>query len=308
MRALITDNVHEVLIEELEANAIHCTYLPKIEQEEVERLIPDFEILVINSKILVDAAFIAKAPLLKIVGRLGSGLEIIDQVYAEKKGIQVFNSPEGNRDAVGEHAIGMLLVLFNNLISAHQDVLSFDWHRELRRGEELKGKKIGIIGFGNTGKAFAKKLAGFEVACFFYDKYLLNEESLYAKQVDLAFIKEHVDIISLHLPYTDETHHFLNQEFMESCKRPFYLVNTSRGKIVNTKDLIPFLKSGKLLGACLDVFENEKIPQYSGEEKEVIIDLSKSQKVLFSPHIAGWTHQSKYKLAKILSEKIVRSL
>ena len=308
MKALITDSVHDVLIEDLEAAGIHCTYLPRISQAELEALIVDFHILIINSKIIVDAAFMNKAPSLKIIGRLGSGLEIIDLKYAEEKGIKVFNSPEGNRDAVGEHAIGMLLSLFNQLNQSHQDVLEFSWDREARRGEELKGKKIGLIGFGNTGKAMAQKLSGFEVDCFFYDKYLENETSPFAKQVSLEFIQEQAEVISIHLPYKPETHYLFNSDFFNKCKKPFYLINTSRGKIVNTMDLLEGLKTENILGACLDVFENEQIEHYTDREKLDFKELAITSKVLCSPHIAGWTNQSKIKLAKILSDKIVSIL
>ena len=308
MKALITDSVHPILMQDLEALGISCTYLPKISQIEVEAIIVDFQILIINSKILVDAAFIDKAPSLKIVGRLGSGLEIIDLIYAEKKGVKIFNSPEGNRDAVGEHAIGMILSLFNQLNQAHQDVLKFSWDREARRGEELKGKKIGLIGFGNAGKAMAQKLFGFEVDCFFYDKYLENETSSFAKQVTLEYVQEHAEVISIHLPYNSETHYFFNKAFFENCKKPFYLINTSRGKIVNTSDLLQGLKEKQILGACLDVFENELVETYSIHEKAMLTELAETKKVQFSPHIAGWTHQSKFKLAKSLSVKIVSIL
>jgi D-3-phosphoglycerate dehydrogenase len=304
MKALITDSVHPILIQDFEAAGVVCTYLPKIAQDEVEDLISSYHILIVNSKINVNAAFIDKAPLLKIVGRLGSGLEIIDLDYAAIKGIKVFNSPEGNRDAVGEHAIGMLLALFNHLNQAHHDVLNFDWDREARRGEELKGKTIGLIGFGNTGKALAKKLSGFDVNCLFYDKYLENETSPFAKQVDLSFIQAHAEIISLHLPYTSETHFWCNESFIKNCAKPFYLINTARGKVLNLEVLLKALDDGQLRGACLDVFENEAIHSYSDEEKSMISALARRSNVQFSTHIAGWTHQSKFKLAKILIEKI----
>ena len=205
MKALVTDNVHEVLLDDLKLAGYDCTYLPKIEQKEVEAIIEDYEILIINSKINVDKTFIDKATQLKFIGRLGSGLEIIDLDYAKSKNIKVYNSPEGNRDAVAEHAIGMLLSLFNQLNAAHYDVVNMNWNREARRGEELMGKTIGIIGYGNTGKALAKKLSGFDVTVLYYDKYLSNYQDDFAQQVDLESIQKNADVISFHLPYNKET-------------------------------------------------------------------------------------------------------
>lgn len=303
-KVLITDAVHQVLIDELEKASYICSYFPNIQQEEVEAIISEYDVLVINSKIRLDQKFIDLAKNLKIVARLGSGLEIIDLVYAKEKGIKVFNSPEGNRDAVGEHALGMLLALFNNLNAAHQDVVNFTWNREARRGEELKGKVIGIIGFGNTGKAFAKKLSGFDVECLFYDKYI-KEESPYAQQVELAEIYKRAQVVSFHLPYNSETHHYFNAEFLNAMEQNFYLINTSRGKVVDSSILVKALNEQKLLGICLDVFENEDAINYTEKEKLLISNLALTNKCLFSPHIAGWTHQSKFKLAKLLLDKII---
>lgn len=304
-KALITDGVHQVLIDDLEQAAYKCTYLPKIEQQEVEEIIADYEVLIINSKITVDKSFINKATKLKYIGRLGSGMEIVDIPYAESKDIKVYNSPEGNRDAVAEHAIGMLLALFNKLNYANQEVKNFIWHREQRRGEELKGKTVGLIGYGNTGKAMAKKLSGFEVEVLFYDKYLENASDKYAKQVELNELLEKIDVISFHLPYNVETHHYFNTDFLKHINKPFYLINTSRGKVVKTESLIQGLESKKILGACIDVFENEKPQTYTNEENRMYEELFSHKNVIVSPHVAGWTHQSKYKLAKILSNKIL---
>lgn len=304
-KALITDSVHQILIDNLSNVGYQCTYLPKIEQQEVEALIKDFEILIINSKINVDKQFIDKAINLKYIGRLGSGMEIVDIPYAESKGIKVYNSPEGNRDAVAEHAIGMLLCLFNQINYTNDEVKNFVWQREHRRGEELKGKTIGIIGYGNTGKAMAKKLSGFDVEILFYDKYLKNEFTEYAKQVDLQDIYNHANVLSFHVPYNKETHYYFNVSFIDKMKNSFYLINTSRGKVVNTIDLIKDLESKKILGACLDVFENEKPNTYNDTEKQLYEKLFAFSNVILTPHIAGWTHQSKFKLAKILSDKIL---
>lgn len=305
MKALVTDNVHEVLLSDLNNAGYEINYLPNIEQNEVEDIIAEYEVLIINSKINVNKVLIDKAVQLKYVGRLGSGLEIVDLDYAALKGIKVYNSPEGNRDAVAEHAIGMLLCLFNQINLAHQDVLNMDWNREARRGEELMGKTIGLIGFGNTGKALAKKLSGFDVEVLFYDKYLKDASNEYAQQVSLEVLKKKADVISLHLPYNKETHYFLNENFIKEVEKNFYLINTSRGKVVNTVDLKRYVKKGRVLGICLDVFENEKTSTYSIEEKDMLKSLLKYPNAVFTPHIAGWTNQSKYKLAKILSKKIL---
>lgn len=308
MKALISDHVHQVLITELESAGIQCSYLPELNQKEVETLIHDYEILVINSKIKINQAFLDLAKKLMVIGRLGSGLEIIDLKAAEQRKIKVYNSPEGNRDAVAEHAISMILSLFNKLFQANRDVIHFNWDREANRGEELMGKTVGIIGFGHTGKALAKKLSGFDVEVLFYDKYLKEEQSEFAKQVSLADIQQQSDIISFHVPYTAETHYFLDEEFIESMQKDFYLINTSRGKVLSQRCLLKALNTTKVKGACLDVFENEKIQSYSVREKEEIAALSKTGKVLFSTHVAGWTNQSKYKLGKILSQKIITAL
>ena len=304
MQALITDQVHQLLIDKLQAAGVKTIYLPNINQKEVEAVIADFDILVINSKINVDADFLAKSKNLKVIGRLGSGLEIIDLDEAHRKGVRVFNSPEGNRDAVAEHAIGMLLALFNKLQDAHRDVIHFDWHREDNRGEELGGKTVGLIGFGNTGQALAKKLSGFDVDVLYYDKYKTSK-SPYAQYADLEQIYSEVDVLSIHLPLTDETKNFFNRDFINNMQKPFYLINTSRGKVLNQEHLLEGLLGEKVLGACIDVFENEQISSYSVKEKEQIAALQATRKVLFSTHVAGWTHQSKLKLADILAQKIL---
>lgn len=304
MQALITDQVHQLLIDKLQAAGVKTIYLPNINQKEVEAVIADFDILVINSKINVDADFLAKSKNLKVIGRLGSGLEIIDLDEAHRKGVRVFNSPEGNRDAVAEHAIGMLLALFNKLQDAHRDVIHFDWHREDNRGEELGGKTVGLIGFGNTGQALAKKLSGFDVDILYYDKNKTTK-SPYAQYADLEQIYSEVDVLSIHLPLTVETTNFLNRDFINRMHKPFYLINTSRGKVLNQEYLLEGLRGEKVLGACIDVFENEQISSYSVKEKEQIAALQATRKVLFSTHVAGWTHQSKLKLADILAQKIL---
>jgi D-3-phosphoglycerate dehydrogenase len=306
-KVLITEDVHASLIENFERLSYIVDYNPDITYEEVKKIINEYEGLIVNSKILVNKEFIDLASQLKFIGRLGSGMEIIDQVYAKTKGIGVFNSPEGNRNAVAEHAMAMLLALSNNIIKADQEVRKFIWHREENRGFELEGKTIGIIGFGHTGKSFAEKLQGWNVNILVHDKYKTGfsnpDKNIYESSKERLLRDS--DIISLHLPLTEETFHYANLEMLSSMKTGSVLINTSRGKILDTKALIEVLKSDHLKGACLDVFENEKPENYNVKEKMIYEDLLKFKNIIVTPHIAGWTKESKEKLSKILFEKIL---
>lgn len=304
-RVLITDGVHPILIEKFEAASFKVDYYTHYTNKEVHENIHLYNGIIINSKILVDKSLIDKAQKLEFIGRLGSGMEIIDQVYAAQKGIKCYNSPEGNRDAVAEHAIGMLLCLFNHLKRADTEVRNFIWEREKNRGIELMGKTIGLIAYGNTGKAMAKKLSGFDVKVLAYDKYLSNFTDKYAEESSLEQIFEEADILSLHLPLTSETEGMIDDNFINRFKKPFFLINTSRGKVLPIKSVLNGLKSNKIMGACLDVFENEKPEKYNLEEKNLYSDLSIRENVLLSPHIAGWTSESKEKLSLILIRKIL---
>lgn len=304
---LITDAVHSDLIDKFRVIGFKVDYLPDITYEEVKRSIKDYKGLIINSKILVDKQFIDLATNLKFVGRLGSGMEIIDQEYAKEKDIAVFNSPEGNRNAVAEHAFAMLLALNNNIIKADKEVKEFIWNREENRGFELEGKTIGIIGYGHTGKTFASKFRGWNVKIMVHDKYLtgFSEADLNVEESTKENILKDADIISLHLPLTIETLHYVNAEFLRSMKKSAVLINTSRGKIINTKDLVEILDQGHLRGVCLDVFENENPKTYSEEEQKLYSQLLKFRNIIVSPHIAGWTFESKEKLSLVLFEKIL---
>jgi D-3-phosphoglycerate dehydrogenase / 2-oxoglutarate reductase len=304
-RVLITDELHPVLIENLENAGYKCDYFTHYTNKEVREHIHIYTGIIINSKIIIDREVLDKGVNLRFIGRLGSGMEIIDVEYAREKGVDCYNSPEGNRDAVGEHAVGMLLALFNNIIRSDAEVRQLIWQREKNRGLELKGKTVGIIGYGNTGKAIARKLSGFEVEILAHDKYLSGFSDEYVKEADMQLIYEKADIVSLHLPLTTETHYLVNDSFINSFTRNIFLINTSRGKIVNTQSLLTALDSGKIRGACLDVYENEQPENYSEEEKKWFTQLFNHKNVILSPHIAGWTHESKEKLASILSEKIL---
>lgn len=309
-KILITDDVHPLLIEGMEADGFHCDYRPEITLEEVRSIIGDYEGLIINSKILVDRVLLDKAPKLRFVGRLGSGMEIVDREYAAVKGVAVLSSPEGNCNAVAEQALGMLLALSNNLLRADREVRQKTWNREKNRGFEIMGKTIGIIGFGHTGSAFAKKLSGMGVKILAYDKYKENYTAgfLNVEAVEMPEIFEKAEIISFHLPLTAETKHLVDLTFINKCKKGVILINTSRGQVIKTEDLIAGLESGDIGGACLDVFENEKPKTYSEREREMYNRLFSFENVVVTPHIAGWTFESKRRLADILLGKIRKAL
>lgn len=276
-------------------------------KEEIENIINQYDGLIVRSRFPIDQAFLKKATNLKFIGRVGAGLENIDEDFAAQQNIILFNSPEGNRDSVGEHAIGMLLMLMHHLRRADNEVRNGVWKREENRGDELKGKTVGIIGYGNMGNAFAKRLQGFEVNVICYD-ILPNKGNEFAQQVTLEDFFSLVDVVSLHTPQTPETMQMINKEFIDQFNKPFYFINTARGKSVVTKDLVEAMKSGKILGAALDVLEFEK----SSFERLVASELPKefqylieADNVVLAPHIAGWTHQSKIKLAEFIRDKII---
>jgi D-3-phosphoglycerate dehydrogenase len=305
-KVLITDDVHPLLIEGLKNRNWEVHYKPEISLAETLEIVGDFEGLIINSKIKVDAAFMERAKKLKWIGRLGSVMEIIDVPLAIQKGIHLISTPEANCNAVAEHAVAMILSLFRNLNRADREVRNRSWQREKNRGEELAGKTLGIIGYGHTGQRFEELLRGFNVKVLVYDKYkqLSNSQGRYVVVKDLNEIKESADLISLHLPLTPETKYLIDKKFIDSCKNSFYLINTSRGKIVKTLDLLEGLRSGKIKGACLDVFENEKPADFTEADKLLYDDLYKMDQLVLSPHIAGWTFQSKKKIAESILEKL----
>ncbi|MCS7037577.1 MAG: NAD(P)-binding domain-containing protein [Saprospiraceae bacterium] len=303
---LITDDCHEALLIGLERLGYRCDFLPEITPAEVAGCISEYEGLIINSKIRVDSALLQRALRLRFVGRLGSGMEIVDREAAASRGVAVVSSPEGNRNAVAEHALGMLLALLNHLIRADREVRRRIWRREANRGFELSGKTVGIIGFGHTGSQFARKLAGMEVQVLAYDKYKTDYASdmPWVRETDLRTLQQQADIISLHVPLTEETRYLVDASFIQQCKPGFLLINTSRGACVKTLDLVEALETGQVGGACIDVFENEKPETFNPEEAALYERLYGSERVVLSPHIAGWTHESKQKLAEVLLKKI----
>lgn len=306
-KVLITDAVHPVLSEGLAAAGYICDNEPNISSAEVQERIGGYQGLIINSKILADRHFIDKANRLEFIARLGSGREVVDIPYAESRGIRVYFSPEGNSNAVGEHALGMLLAFANNLLRGDREVRQKIWNREQNRGFELKGKTIGIIGFGHTGPAFARKLKGLDMNILVYDKYRRNlkKELGHIHETDLDELLHEAQIISFHLPLSSETKHFCDAAFIARCRQQPLIINTSRGSIIDTAALVDGLLQNRLKGACLDVFENEYPVTFNEEEREMYERLYNMDNVILSPHVAGWTIESKYLLGKVLLDKIL---
>ena len=307
MKILHLDTNHPALLEQLNAAGFenHKDYTSS--KVEVEKKIHNYDGIIIRSRFSIDKHFLQQASRLKFIGRVGAGLENIDCRFAYSKGIDLIAAPEGNRNAVGEHSLGLLLSLFNKLNKADKEVRKGKWMREDNRGIELDGKTIGLIGYGNMGKAFAKKLRGFDVKVLCYDiKPNVGDEN--CKQVSLESLKQNADVLSLHTPQTEETKQMINTNFINSFSKEFWLINTARGTSVVTKDLVKALKVGKILGAGLDVLEYEKSSfenLFSNNKiPETFQYLISADNVILSPHVAGWTIESKERLAKIMVDKI----
>jgi len=307
MHILHLDNNHPLLLEQLARAGFSNTEEYTADKETVEQRIQDFEGVVIRSRFNIDKHFIDAATNLKFIARVGAGLESIDVDYAKSKGILLFSAPEGNSNAVGEHTLAMLLSLFNKLNKADREIRNGLWEREANRGVELEGKTVGLIGYGNMGKAFAKKLRSFDCAVIFHDiRDGLEDEN--AKQVSLTELQQRANVLSLHTPLTPLTMNMVNAEFIGNFQNPFWLLNTARGKSVVTSDLVSALKSGKIPGAGLDVLEYEKNSfesLFNSEETpKALKELLTLDNVVLSPHIAGWTIESKEKLAQAIADKI----
>ena len=307
IKILHIDSNHPLLLRQLQEAGFTNHEDFKASKEEIEAKIQDYHGIVIRSRFKIDKNFLDKATNLQFIARVGAGLESIDCDYAATKNIRLIAAPEGNRNAVAEHSLGMLLSLFNKLNQADQEIRSGHWNREKNRGHELDGKTVGIIGYGNMGKSFAKKLRGFDVEVLCYD-ILENVGDANARQVSLQELQEKADVLSLHIPWTPETDKLVNVAFINAFAKPFWLINTSRGKNVVTADLVEALKSGKILGAGLDVLEYEKLSFETLFEEDKVPDafqyLLESDKVILSPHIAGWTFESHEKLAQTIVDKI----
>lgn len=313
MKILLLDSNHPLITEQLLAKGFVLEEDFTSSYDEVLQKINQYDGIIIRSRIPLDKNFLENAPNLKFIARVGAGMENIDLETAKNLGISLINSPEGNRDAVAEHVVAMLLILMNRLFIASEEVKNGVWKREENRGDELLGKTFGIIGYGNMGKATAKRLSGFGVEVIFYD-ILPNLEDEFAKQVSLEELQERVDILSLHIPLDASTKYLVDENFISKMKKNFYLVNTARGKNVKTSALVDALKSGKVKAAALDVLEYEKSSfenldistSLSTRNKEDLQFLLESNQVIVTPHIAGWTHQSKEKLAQFIVDKIVQ--
>ena len=297
------DENHELLKNELEKLGFKNYFDLISTKKEVEKKIWEYQGIILRSRIEIDKKFIDSCKNLKFIARVGSGLENIDTDYAKKKNIEIISAPEGNANAVGEHALGMLLSLLNKIIRSNNEIKNNIWAREQNRGIELDGKTIGIIGYGNTGKSLAKKLSGFNVKILCND--IIEEISdKYATQVSISEIMKSCDIISLHTNLNDSSFQLINKNFINNCKKPFFLINTSRGECLKTSDLVDGIKTGKILGACLDVIENESKSFENLNTNSDFEYLKKSEKVVLTPHIAGWSIESKLKLAQVVLEKI----
>ena len=302
------DTVHPILQKRLEENNWICYDYSSTSIDKLIYLINDFDGIVIRSRLKMDESLLKHANNLKFIARSGAGMENIDVDYCEQRGIELFNAPEGNRGAVGEHALSMILALFNNILKSNHEVKKGVWDREANRGIELEGKTIGIIGYGNNGSEFAKKLRGFDCKILAYDKYKSGFGNDYVKESSHEEIKAEADILSLHIPQTEETIGMINTSYIEDFSKEFYLINLSRGKNVRTRDLVGALKSGKVKGACLDVLEYEKSSfenMFDGQLPSDFQYLIDSKNVLLSPHVGGWTHESYFKLSNVLADKIL---
>ena len=304
-KILIADDMHGCIISLMEENGFEPVYSPLITREEILAIIDGFIGLVIRSKTSVDRELIDAGKQLKFVARAGAGMDKVDYEYLKSKGIEVINAPEGNRDALGEHAIGMLLSLLHKIPYGNSGVGNGKWDREGNRGIELKGKIVGVYGVGNMGMSFAKKLSGFECEVIGYDKYKKGLDQTYIKQVDLQEFMDKTEILSIHIPLHEETKYLFDSDYLRKFPNLKVLINTSRGEVLRTKDLVGLMEDESIYGACLDVLENEKITHYSKEEKALLNKLTGLPNVIITPHVGGWTFESYERISEVIAEKII---
>lgn len=301
-KILIIDDLHPAFAEKATALGFEVDDRPLITRAETLAVIKDYTGIAVRTKFRIDKEIFDAAPNLKFVARAGAGLDNIDEAIAKERNIQLINAPEGNRDAVAEHAIGLLLSLMNNFRNADTQIRNGVWDREGNRGYELKGKTVGIIGYGFMGQKMARKLAGFEVNVIAYDKYQTGFGNEYAREVSMEEIVKHSDVLSLHIPLTTETKQMVDDEYFYHFKKPIFFINTARGEIVNTAALLKNINSGKVLGAGLDVLEVEKFPNL--EEQTWFKELKNNEKVILTPHVGGWTFDSYRKISEVLAQKL----
>ena len=305
---LIADEMHPSLFAKLDQAGYAYDYQPKIARSELTTALTPFTGLIIRSKTTVDDELLSQAPNLRFIGRAGAGLDLIDLDATERRGIAVFHAGAGNRDAVAEHTVGMLLALLANILKADREVRQGIWDREGNRGYELGSLTVGLIGYGNNGRATAQRLGGFGCRVLAYDKYLTNYGDAYAEEASLADIMAKADVLSLHIPLTDETHRLINDAFINQFSKPFYFINIALGEIASLASVVGGLESGKLRGACLDVLENEKLAKLTPDQQQAFDYLRQSDRVVLTPHVAGWTHESYVRINEVLVRQINSSV